>query len=113
MKRPRPVLSHRPGPVHLRKPFTALEMNVHTVPRPATTPDPTAELRALLAAIGDVLDVPLDGDRQAAYRLTRERAVVVRAVARACADGITPTDPAQWLRNVVAEHAPVAEGGVE
>lgn len=84
-----------------------------TVPRPERTPQPSEadELRELLAAIVEALDVPVDGDYDAAFQLTRDRAVIVKHIADACTNSVLPTDPAKWLRDSVALVAPGPEGG--
>ena len=87
-----------------------------TVPRPtgAPTPNPEAEslraeateLRAILAAIAEVLDVPVGDDYPAALQLTRDRAILVRHAARDAATLPVVPGESQRLRNAVAEHAP-------
>lgn len=84
-----------------------------TVPRPERTPQPSEadQLRELLAAIADVLDVPLGDDPDAALAVTRDRSIIVKHVARAASAPGGMADPASWLRADVAEFAP-APGAV-
>lgn len=79
-----------------------------TVPRPEHAPQPndTEALRDLLAAIADVLDIPLGDDPTAARQLTRDRAILVKSIARDASGLVPPSDPAQHLRTLVAEYAP-------
>ena len=86
-----------------------------TVPRPERTPQPSeaGQLRELLAAIADALDVPLGDDHEAARQLTRDRAIIVKHIASACAEGVLPTDPARWLRDAVAAISPAPQAPEE
>ena len=73
-----------------------------TVPRPERANEPTEadHFRALLAAIGDALDTPLDaGDTMAERdRVTAERAIIVKVMARCAADWADPEYALKWLR---------------
>lgn len=82
-----------------------------TVPRPERAPRPSEadELRELLAAIVEALDVSVDGDYAATLQLTRDRSIIVKHVAEACTRSVLPADPARWVRTSVAEIAPGPE----
>ena len=84
---------------------------MNTVPRPERIPQPSEadQLRELLAAIIEALDVPVDDDYGAALQLTRDRSIIVKHVAEACTGSVLPTDPARWVRTSVAEIAPGPE----
>ncbi|MFC9087043.1 hypothetical protein [Nocardiopsis dassonvillei] len=70
------------------------------------------QMRELLAAVVEVLDVPMDAADTVAERdrIVSTRATVVTAVARLCSGPVLPTDPAVWLRELVAEYAPEVSG---
>lgn len=86
-----------------------------TVPRPtgASQPSEAGQLRELLAAIADALDVPLGDDHDAARQLTRDRAIIVKHIASVCAEGDAPADPARWLRSSVATISPAPQAPEE
>lgn len=86
-----------------------------TVPRPSGASNPSAEaaLRDLLDAVHDALNVPLDAfDTMDA----RDDLIVRRAsAARIAIDSFRsywrdPVRVAEWLRETVAEHAPLPAG---
>ncbi|WP_160051410.1 hypothetical protein [Nocardiopsis sp. FR26] len=84
-----------------------------TVPRSERPAEPSEadQLRALLAAVAEALDVPVDAGASRADRdrAVSSRATVVTAVARMCSGPVMPTNPAAWLRELVAEYAPIPE----
>lgn len=90
-----------------------------TVPRPMGAPksNPEADalraeadqLREILAAIADVLDVPLGDDVAAGLRVTRDRALLVAAAARDAAEMPLVGPEAEWLRDQAAEFAPLPQ----
>ena len=84
-----------------------------TVPRPERANEPTEadHFRALLAAIGDALDTPLDaGDTMAERdRVTAERAIIVKVMARCAADWADPEYALKWMQEELAK----AKGGAQ
>jgi hypothetical protein len=71
------------------------------------------ELRAILAAIADALDVPAGDDYAATLQLTRDRAILVKHAARDAVHLPVVAGESQWLRDAVAEHAPAPGEGSE
>ena len=79
-----------------------------TVSRAARTPEPSEAdaLRALLAAVADILDVPVDaGDTIADRRhIVSDRATIARIAARTVTEAaVSPTTAAAWMREELAK----------
>lgn len=92
---------------------------MNTVSRPSGAPQSNPEadslradndrLRAILGAIADALTVPLGDDVAAGLRCTRDRALLVAVAARDAAEMPVVEDEAGWLRERVAEYAPLPQ----
>lgn len=79
-----------------------------TVPRPERTPEQVEinDLRALLAAVADVLDVPVDAGATVADRrhIVSDRATLARIASRTVTESaVSPTVATKWLREELAK----------
>lgn len=78
-----------------------------TVPRPERANEPTEadHFRALLAAIATALDVPATAGETLADRdrVTAERAIIVKVMARCAATWAGPEYALKWMREELAK----------
>lgn len=78
---------------------------------PADKPSEADELRKLLSAIHDALEIPRTGSPEAHDRLVADRALTIQVATSSKVLALNPGETARWLREHVAKCSSFPEGG--